>query len=143
MAAPARSVPPPVAPLRVGIDLVRVPEVSDSLASHGAHYLDRVYTEREVADCRSGDGAVAPHRLAARFAAKEAALKVLRPAPDRAVPWRTIEVRRAAAGHTELELSGAAEAEARAQGVEQLAVSLTHEGEYASAVVVGQVTPCR
>jgi holo-[acyl-carrier protein] synthase len=127
----------------VGVDLVRVPEVRDSLDVHGTRYLERVYTEREVADCRSGDGAVAPHRLAARFAAKEAALKVLRPAPDRAVPWRAIEVRRAPAGYTELTLSGAAESEARAQGVEELAVSLTHEGEYASAVVVGQVTPCR
>jgi holo-[acyl-carrier protein] synthase len=143
MSVPARSAPTPRSPLRVGIDLVRIPDVRDSLDSHGARYLERVYTEREVADCRSGDGAVAPDRLAARFAAKEAVLKVLRPAADRAVPWRGIEVRRAPAGFTELELSGAAAEEAHAQGVGDLAVSLTHEGEYASAVVVGQVTPCR
>jgi holo-[acyl-carrier protein] synthase len=143
MPASVRPLEPAPAPLRVGIDLVRVPEVGDALDAHGDRYLDRVYTAREVADCRSGDGAVAPHRLAARFAAKEAALKVLRPAADRAVPWRAIEVRRAPAGFTELSLTGPAAEQARDQGVGELAVSLTHEGDYASAVVVGQVIPCR
>lgn len=123
--------------LRVGIDLVRVPEVRDSVRAHGDRYLERVYTEREIADCRTADGDVAPERLAARFAAKEATIKALRPAGT-AVPWRTVEVRRDPDGWVELALSAQAAEHAAAAGLRHFALSLTHEGEYASAVVVAQ-----
>lgn len=117
-------------PLRVGIDLIEVAAVEEAISAHGERYLARVYTERERADC--GD---APERLAARFAAKEAALKVLRPEAD-APPWRTIEVRRDPGGWVELALSGRAAELADAAGIRELALSVTHEGGRASAVVV-------
>jgi holo-[acyl-carrier protein] synthase len=123
-------------PLRVGIDLVRVSTVADAVAEHGERYLRRVYTDGELADC-GGAGAPDLLRLAARFAAKEAALKALR-AGDAAVPWTAVEVVRTADGAPELALHGAAEALARAAGIAELAVSLTHEPEYASAVVVAR-----
>jgi holo-[acyl-carrier protein] synthase len=126
-------------PVRVGIDLVRVSTVRDALAQHGAHYLERVYTQREVDDCRR-DGDVDPLRLAARFAAKEAAMKALR-VGDAAVPLRCIEVVRDPSGYAELALHGPAEALAGAQGIDHLAVSLTHEDEYASAVVAAEIGP--
>jgi holo-[acyl-carrier protein] synthase len=121
-------------PLRVGIDLVSVDSVRDSVNVHAEHYLRRVYTEREVRDC-SKPGGVDPERLAARFAAKEATLKVLRPG-EVGVPWFEIEVRRNPEGWVELELSGAAAALAAAAGITELALSITHEGGFASAVVV-------
>lgn len=126
-------------PLRVGIDLVRVSAVRDALAVHGERYLARVYTAREVDDCRR-DGDVDPLRLAARFAAKEAALKALR-VGDEAVPLRCIEVVRDPSGHAELALHGPAAVLARARGIAHLAVSLTHEDEYASAVVAAELNP--
>ncbi len=121
-------------PLRVGIDLVAVESVEESVRVHSSRYLQRVYTDREVGDCRTADG-VDPERLAARFAAKEAALKVLRPRAG-GIPWRAIEVRRHEAGWVELELSGAAAALAAEAGLDDFAVSLSHEGGFASAVVV-------
>lgn len=114
-----------------------VDEVRDSVRTHDARYLDRIYTEREVSDCRSAAGVDAT-RLAARFAAKEAALKVLRP-DGHAIPWRSIEVRRDPRGWVDIELSGAAAARASEVGVSDLAVSLTHEGAYASAVVIADL----
>jgi holo-[acyl-carrier protein] synthase len=122
--------------IRVGTDLVSVESVRSSIDTHEARYLERVYTERELSDCRTGAG-VDPERLAARFAAKEAALKVLRPG-DEAVPWRSIEVRREPSGWVELELTGAAAALALDAGVSELALSISHEGEFASAVVVAE-----
>ena len=116
--------------LRVGIDLVDVARVREAIAAHGERYLARIYTDAERADCRDD-----PERLAARFAAKEAALKVLRPDVD-AVPWRTIEVRRSPTGWVELSLTGQAAELARRAGLQELALSLTHEGDRASAVVV-------
>jgi len=94
--------------LRVGTDLVFIDTVRESIEAHAEHYLERVYTDREVEDCRGSNG-IDPERLAARFAAKEATLKVLRPR-DQGIPWNSIEVRRDPSGWVELELSGPAAA---------------------------------
>jgi holo-[acyl-carrier protein] synthase len=120
---------------RVGIDLTSVEVVREAVSTHGDRYLNRVYTAREQADC-AGD----PARLAGRFAAKEAAIKVLRPARDEALPWSDIEVVRGRDGYVELRLAGLAAAHASEQGLQDFAVSLTHEGDAACAVVVAQTT---
>jgi holo-[acyl-carrier protein] synthase len=124
-------------PLRIGTDLVAVSVVRDSLADHADRYLERVYTGAEIRDSES-EGGPAPHRLAARFAAKEAALKVLRPG-ETAVPWTEIEVVREPAGWVRLALSGAAASLAEAGGLSNFALSISHEGDYATAVVVAEV----
>jgi holo-[acyl-carrier protein] synthase len=116
--------------IRVGIDTVAVASVADALAAHGDRYLARVYTAAEQAYC-AGDA----ERLAARFAAKEAAVKALR-AGDGGLPWTAIEVVRDPTGAVDLVLHGPAAALAEAAGVSDVAVSLTHEGGLASAVVV-------
>src|SRR5438445_3606028 len=115
--------------LRVGTDLVLIDTVRGSIATHAEHYLERVYTEREVDDCRGARGLDA-QRLAARFAAKEATLKVLRPR-EQGIPWNTIEVRRDPSGWVELELSGPAAALATKEGVTGLSLSIAHEGDFA------------
>lgn len=120
--------------VRVGIDLVSVESVRDSIRMHAEHYLERIYTEHEVEDCSTADG-VDPERLAARFAAKEATLKALRP-NNVGIPWHTIEVRRHPGGWVDLELSGPAAALAAQAGVTELALSFAHEGGFATAVVI-------
>lgn len=132
--------------LRVGVDLVSVSDVRDSLRVHSDRYLARIYSPREVDDCRGGSPAVVPEHLAARFAAKEAAMKVLRSSAegrDEAIPWNAIEVVRDDCGAPELELSGRAAEVARAAGLASVAVSLTHEREYAAAIVVAELDPGR
>jgi holo-[acyl-carrier protein] synthase len=123
--------------LRVGTDLVLVETVRASLRAHGEHYLQRVYTQREVRDC-TGDDGVDPLRLAARFAAKEATLKVLRPI-DEGIAWSSIEVVRDCSGWVGLELSGPAAELADGAGIGDLALSVSHEGAYATAVVIACV----
>jgi holo-[acyl-carrier protein] synthase len=113
--------------VRVGIDLVSVEAVRESIRDHGDRYLKRIYNETEVEDCRAADG-ICAERLAARFAAKEATLKVLRP-QDVAVPWRLMTIVRRAAGWVEIELSG----------LSGFALSIAHEPGYASAVVVAEL----
>ncbi len=123
-------------PLRVGIDLVKAATIRDALAEHGERYLRRVYTDAEVGHCRDAAGDVVALRLAARFAAKEAVMKVLQPAAGDAVPWPEIEVVRTG-GAPELRLHGGAADLARRAGLTAFALSFTHEDEYAAAVVVG------
>lgn len=120
--------------LRVGVDQVRVQEVARSLQRFGERYVSRVFTSDEAAYCNT-DARTAPERFAARFAAKEAAFKVLR-ASDAALDWRSIEVRRRAGGWCDIVLHGHAAALARAAGVTELSLSMSHEAAFATAVVV-------
>lgn len=132
--------------LRVGVDLVAVEEVAASLDHFGDRYVTRLFTAHEIETCRtagtSGEGRAgyAVESLAARFAAKEAVVKVLRPIemqPD----WRTIEIHRMTGGWCEIRLSGQAAELAADAGIGELAVSLSHESTMATAVVVGRCTP--
>lgn len=120
--------------MRVGIDLVSIADVSASIAQFDRSYLDRIFTPREQEDC-AGEAEQFASRLAARFAAKEAATKVLG-LGDQGVGWTSIEVHRAPEGWPELVLHGPADARAREQGLTSFAVSLSHDGAYATAVVI-------
>jgi holo-[acyl-carrier protein] synthase len=124
--------------ISIGIDLTCAETVSESVRTHGARYLERVFTERERRDCAAPSGGADAGRLAARFAAKEATLKALR-REDEPIPWTSIGIRSDSAGRPSLELSGAAAELARRRNVSELAVSLTHEGPYAAAVVVAEI----
>jgi holo-[acyl-carrier protein] synthase len=124
------------------MDLVAVADVRDSVCAHADRYLTRIYSPRELADCSGQPPEVAAERLAARFAAKEAAMKVLRQGgedADPAIPWKAIEVVRDPSGAPELAFSGRAAELAREAGIGTIAVSLTHERTYAAAVVVAEV----
>lgn len=124
----------PFSSLVIGVDLVRVADIADSIARFGEHYTRRIYTDREIDYCgreplRSGQ------RFAARFAAKEATTKLLRVATD-ALIWHTIEVLRDPGGWCDILLHGESALLARELGISGLAVSMSHEHEYAMATVV-------
>jgi holo-[acyl-carrier protein] synthase len=125
--------------IRVGADVLRTQRVTDSVVRFGDRYLTRVYTEHEIASC-TGLPAVAGARLAARFAAKEATIKVLQPT-DHQPDWRSMEVRRHDGGWCSMSLSGYAAELADKAGIVDLAVSLTHDDDVAGAVVVALCRP--
>ena len=126
----------------VGIDLLEVSEVVESVERFGNHYVERIFTPHEIACCRRETASLTAspdysyESLAARFAAKEAVVKVLQPVGPRPA-WRDIEVHRAPNGWTEIRLSGLAAVIADQAGIDDLAVSMTHERSAAAAVVVG------
>jgi holo-[acyl-carrier protein] synthase len=127
----------------VGFDLVDVREVEQSIARFGERYLSRVYTRDEVAYAmRAPDRATAARRLGARFAAKEATIKALG-AGERGISPRTIEVARASDGSLRIVLHGPAFAAAREAGATALVVSLSHEGDFAAAIVIAERHPRR
>jgi holo-[acyl-carrier protein] synthase len=127
----------PRASVRVGVDLTRVADVSESIDRFGGRYLHRLFTEHELTSCR-GERATVAAGLAARFAAKEATIKVLQPVAARP-EWRSMEVRRAPSGACEMRLTATAAKLAAEAGISDLAVSLSHEGDLAAAVVVALV----
>jgi holo-[acyl-carrier protein] synthase len=118
----------------VGIDLVEVDRVRTLMERHGDRARRRLFTERELADC--SERADRAECLAARFAAKEAALKALGIGKVPGVQWTDIETARADSGLPVLALSGDAENHAKRRGVERSWLSLSHEAGLACAVVV-------
>jgi len=117
--------------LAVGIDMIAIPRVQAVIDRHSERFLRRVYTPEEVAFCR---GRVP--ELAARFAAKEAVMKALGTG-IRGVAWREIEVLPDRRGKPLVYLYGRAKERAGKIGLRAIDVSLTHEGGFAVAAVVG------
>ncbi len=119
--------------LAAGIDAIEIERVAKTLARHGRRFLQRVYTDIEIAYCR---GRV--RELAARFAAKEAMMKALGTGV-RGVGWREIEVLSDRRGKPLIYLHGRAAARAKALGMGRPEVSMTHSDLLAFAFVVA---PC-
>lgn len=120
--------------MSVGIDLVDIRRVAESVATFGDRFLRRIFTDAEVAYANEAP-ALSVARLAARFAAKEATVKALDLA-ERGVGWREIEVVRGASGAPALALHGHARRASEEAGSPALSLSISHEGDYATAVVL-------
>jgi holo-[acyl-carrier protein] synthase len=120
--------------LGLGADLVAIPRVEAMLQRHRERFLARVFTPAERADC-VGRARPAMH-LAARLAAKEATMKALGTGWGLGVRWLDVEVRSGGDGPPTLLLAGAARARAELLGIRQTLVSLSHDGEFALAVVI-------
>jgi len=115
----------------IGIDLVQIPRIRRVVERWQDRFLERVFTEEELAYCRARRDPV-PH-LAARFAAKEAGLKALGTGLRLGVRWRELEVRRERGQPPVLVLSGRSRAIGEARGGGRMLLTLTHDGEYACA----------
>ncbi len=117
-----------------GIDVVEVPRVAAAIARFGQRFLQRIYTEGEIRYCEAKANRM--ERYAARFAAKEAAMKALGTGWNRGVRWRDIEVRRQPGGRPTLVFSGKAAEFAAGLGAVNTALSLTHTAAEAIAQVI-------
>ena len=124
---------------RLGCDLCAIATVQHATANFGSRYLQRIFTPHELRDCQSEHG-WRFCSLAARFAAKEATMKVLRLSPEQALPWSDIEIRRDRRGAPQLFLKGRASALARQAALADWCVSLSHEADYACATVLAVTT---
>ncbi len=117
----------------VGIDIVAIRRIRSSLERFGDRFVDRLYTPGEAAYAMAAPACRA-QRLAARFAAKEAVIKALG-FGGQALCWRDIEVIRHDSGACAIALHGQAARRARERRVGAIAVSLSHDDDYAIAVV--------
>jgi len=119
--------------LRVGIDVVQISAIADSLAEFGERFMHRIFTAGEVAYACAAP-ALTTQRLAARFAAKEAGFKAFG-LSEAGIGWRDIEVKKSADGGCTLAFHGRAAEIAQRSGCTEIALSLSHDGDYATAMV--------
>ena len=124
-------VSPPLETTELGIDIIRVSRIRDSLARFGDRFSARVLTPGERAYVR---GRV--ETMAGRWAAKEAVSKVLG-LGVRGIGWRDIEIERLPTGQPAVKLHGRASRRAEQLGMARVAVSISHEAEYAVAIAYG------
>jgi holo-[acyl-carrier protein] synthase len=115
----------------LGIDIIRVERIRASLARFGERFSRRVLTESERRYVRDR-----PETFAGRWAAKEAVSKVLG-LGVRGIGWRDIEVVRLPTGQPSVLLHGRAAARAEQLGMGRIALSITHESDYAVAIAFG------
>lgn len=116
----------------LGIDIVRVERIAGVLQRHPVRFPARVLTDGEQEYVRAR-----PENFAGRWAAKEAVSKVLG-LGIRGIGWREIEIERLPTGAPTVRLHGSAAERAARMGIAAIAVSITHEREYAVAVAYGQ-----
>ena len=118
----------------IGVDVVRVERLVESLARFGERMEKRLFTPDELGYSRTHKDPN-PH-LAARFAAKEATSKALGTGMSAGVGWKQIEVLQPGGRVPELRLSGAALERFQAMGCRSSHLSLSHDGGLAIACVV-------
>jgi len=116
-----------------GIDATDIERIKDTIERYGDRFIHRVFTEGEVAYCRRKRDAVSS--FAARFAAKEAAMKALGTGHSRGVYWTGIEVVRRH-GPPSLAFHGGAATRFLALGATSSLLTLTHSEHLAIAHVL-------
>ncbi|HEY3160384.1 MAG TPA: holo-ACP synthase [Vicinamibacterales bacterium] len=117
----------------VGLDATEIERVANMIERYGDRFLRRVFTEGEIAYCQAKRDFASSY--AARFAAKEAAMKALGTGHSAGVYWTGIEVVRRH-GPPRLAFHGGAESRMRALGATSSIVTLTHSREMAIAQVM-------
>ena len=116
-----------------GIDATDIGRIAAAIDRYGDRFLTRVFTPAEIAYCQRKRDSVSS--FAARFAAKEAAMKALGTGHSRGVFWTGIEVVRHQ-GPPRLAFHGGAAARFAALGATGSTLSLTHSDHLAIAHVL-------
>jgi holo-[acyl-carrier protein] synthase len=120
---------------RVGIDVVPIARIRASLARYEDVFLRKMLTPREAEYC---SGARMVERVAGRVAAKEAVMKVIGQGWP-TVGWTDIEVMPGPGGRPSVRLTGRALEHAHAMGLQDIDVSITHDGDLAIAAALGSL----
>lgn len=88
----------------IGVDIVELKRFQDALDSWGEHFLNKIFTERELSYSKSKVYKV--QHLAARFAVKEAVAKAISKGWSGGFRWQDVEVENDDAGKPSVILYG-------------------------------------
>src|SRR5215831_5903484 len=120
--------------ISIGIDIIEVNRVHETIA-RTPRFAERVFTDAERAYCESRGAAAAQH-YAARFAAKEAALKALQTGWKIGISWQDVEVGAKDSGAPVILFHGHARELYEASGATSAHISIAHTSQHAIAEVI-------
>lgn len=118
----------------IGIDLIEVPRFERVMERYGERFIHRLFTPGEIAYCQPK--ARAAEHFAARFSAKEAALKALGTGKSRGIRWTDVEVTRLPGQAPRIQFHGQALKRFEALGAKQAVLTMTHTAHSAMAQVI-------
>jgi holo-[acyl-carrier protein] synthase len=117
-----------------GIDLVDFPRIEEMIKRHGERFLNKVFTPAEQAYAEANKNGM--EKLAGRFAAKEAVLKLMGTGWRGKIAWTDIEIVNNPAGQPEVALCGEVKKIADKLGIKHISISITHTANFAIASAV-------
>lgn len=117
-----------------GIDLVDCPRIEQMVQRHGERFLNRVFTASEQAYAQKSKNSV--EKLAGRFAAKEAILKLMGTGWRGKIAWTDMEITNNPSGQPEVTLSGEVKEIADRFRISHISISITHTANFAIASAV-------
>lgn len=120
-----------------GIDLVDFPRIEEMINRHGGHFLDRIFTQTEQQQADQMKNRI--ERLAGRFAAKEAVLKMLGTGWRGKIAWTDIEIVNNHFGQPQVKLTGEVKKIASKLGASDMSLSITHTANFVIASAVALV----
>jgi holo-[acyl-carrier protein] synthase len=119
----------------IGTDIVEIGRIRGMMERHGEHFVERCFTAGEIDYARRHrDPSV---RLAGRWAAKEAVVKVLGTGFIQGITFHDVEVVSLHTGQPTVTLSGQAARIAAEQGITEIKLTVSHSREYATATAIG------
>ena len=133
-----KPVPVPSAGMRIGIDLVHVERIAESVQAFGDRFTQRLFAAGELRDS-TVDGRLDPSLLALRFAAKEAAIKAF-DLSEAGIGWSQIEMTDVSGTAGCIRFHGRAAESAARFGTYDIAVQSSQDDGMACAIVVAM--PC-
>lgn len=115
----------------IGTDIIEIARIKQAIDRWGERFLRRIYTEPELSLYSQS-----PQSLAARFAGKEAVMKLLG-TEKKPISWQDIETLAYPSGKPLIKLYGQAKIEADKLGIKEINISLAHSRDYATATAIG------
>ena len=118
----------------LGTDIVEIVRIGEMIERHGELFLQRVYTDQEVAYCQKR--AASYQHFAGRWAAKEAVLKALGTGWAKGIAWRDIEVVSLPSGQPRVIVHGAVKELSEQAGISGYLLSISHCRSHATAAAL-------
>lgn len=116
----------------IGIDIIEIDRIKESIDKYGDHFLQKIYTEKELKYCLSKSDKY--QHLAARFAAKEAVYKALSSGWDKYIGWKNIEITNLPNGMPIVTLNG--DVKKFLSDQKNLKISISHSRDYVSSIAI-------
>jgi len=118
----------------IGTDITECIRIEKMLQRHGAHFLEHVFTDREIR--YSSSKKRSSEHFAGRWAAKEAVLKALGTGWIGGISWKDVEVINEIGGRPRIVLHGGAQKNAAQLEIAEIQISISHCSSYAIAYAV-------
>jgi holo-[acyl-carrier protein] synthase len=118
----------------IGTDIIKIERMTALFERHGKAFVNRIFTEEERTEAATRKNPI--EYYAGRWAAKESLSKALQCGIGRNCSWQDINIQNTPEGNPQLFLIGSAAEKASDINAVNLHVSISHEREYACAMVI-------